>query len=57
VLNAQNTSQAGTTPFIGAVTWTPATLYSYLADMSPDAVKTRVQASAGVGRVTPDPSL
>jgi len=57
VLNAQNTSQAGTTPFIGAVTWTPATLYGYLADMSPDAVKARVQASAGVGRVTPDPSL
>ncbi len=57
VLNARNTSQGGTTPFIGPVTWNPSTFYSYVADASADAVKARVQASAGVGKVTPDPGL
>jgi pectate lyase len=57
VVNARNTAQAGGTPFIGAVTWAPSTYYSYSADTTADSVKARVQSSAGIGKVTPDPSL
>jgi len=57
VVNARNTAQAGGAPFIGAVTWAPSTYYSYSADTTADSVKARVQASAGIGKVTPDPSL
>ena len=57
VVNARNSSQAGALPFIGAVTWAPSAYYGYTADTSADSVKTRVQASAGIGKVMPDPSL
>jgi pectate lyase len=57
VINARNASQAGNLTFLGAVSWNPAANYSYVADMTADAVKEKVLASAGVGKVAPEPSL
>ena len=57
VINARNTSTNGTTPFVGPVSWNPADRYPYLPDQSAAAVAERVSGSAGVGRVTPDPTL
>ncbi|WP_417069253.1 pectate lyase family protein [Niveibacterium terrae] len=54
LINAQNGS--GSKPFIGAVSWAPTSHYSYSADTTVDAVRTRVAASAGVGKVSPVPT-
>ncbi|MFT4171856.1 MAG: hypothetical protein QM639_04810 [Rhodocyclaceae bacterium] len=40
--------------FLGAVTWSPS--YAYAPDSTPEAVRTRVQNSAGAGKVTPIPA-
>ncbi|MGC4087332.1 MAG: hypothetical protein QM756_05370 [Polyangiaceae bacterium] len=57
VINARNTAQGGTTPFIGPVSWKPSDFYSYTADASASAVKEKVLARAGVGKVSPDPAF
>jgi pectate lyase len=55
LVNARNTAQAGTTPFLGPADWTPADHYAYTADATPDAVRSNVLAGAGVGHVVPVP--
>lgn len=54
LIDARN--NGGSTPFIGPVTWSPAASYRYTADTSVDALRTKVAASAGIGKVTPVPS-
>ena len=54
LINAQN--NGGATPFIGPVTWSPAANYGYSADIDVAALRAKVAASAGVGKVTPVPS-
>ncbi|CAN7634359.1 pectate lyase family protein [Variovorax sp. LjRoot178] len=49
-------NNGGSTPFIGAVTWSPAASYAYTADTGVDALRAKVAASAGVGKVSPVPS-
>lgn len=54
LIDAKN--NGGSTPFIGPVTWSPTASYSYTADTSVDALRTKVAASAGIGKVSPVPS-
>ncbi|MFZ5892005.1 MAG: pectate lyase family protein [Myxococcota bacterium] len=57
IVDARNASQAGSTPFIGPVSWKPADAYAYNADSSASVVKEKVLARAGVGKVSPDPKF
>jgi len=54
LITAQN--NGGSTPFIGPVTWSPAASYSYTADTDVAALRSKVAASAGVGKVAAVPS-
>jgi len=54
LVNAQN--NGGSAPFIGAVTWSPAANYAYTADTDVATLRSKVAASAGVGKVTPVPA-
>jgi pectate lyase len=54
LINAQN--GGGSAPFIGPVTWSPAAAYAYTADTDVASLRSKVQASAGVGKVTPVPA-
>jgi pectate lyase len=57
VINARNAENGGATPFVGPVTWSPASRYAYTADTAAETVKQKVLARAGLGKVTPDPAL
>lgn len=54
LIDEQN--DGGSSPFLGGVTWSPAAAYSYAADGSVEALRAKVAASAGVGKVTPVPA-
>lgn len=57
VINARNAANGGATPFIGPVAWSPASKYSYVADTAAETVKQKVLTRAGIGKVTPEPTL
>ena len=54
LIDARNGS--GSSPFLGPVTWTPANEYSYTADTSVQTLRSKVAASAGIGKVSAVPS-
>jgi pectate lyase len=54
LINAQN--NGGSAPFIGPVTWSPAANYTYTADTDVAALRSKVAASAGIGKVASVPS-
>jgi pectate lyase len=54
LVDAKN--NGGSTPFLGAAPWKPADYYGYTPDTSVTALRSKVAASAGVGKVTPVPS-
>lgn len=53
VINAQNTEEGDSKPFLGPVTWSPSDHYSYTPLTSAADVRAQVKANAGVGKVTP----
>ena len=54
LIDARN--NGGSTPFIGPVTWSPAASYAYSADTDVAVLRSKVAASAGVGKVAAVPS-
>jgi pectate lyase len=53
VINAKNTAEGDSKPFLGPVTWSPSDHYSYTPLNSAADVRTQVKANAGVGKITP----
>ncbi|HSC67254.1 MAG TPA: hypothetical protein VLC79_06170 [Cellvibrio sp.] len=53
VINAQNTAEKASKPFLGPVTWAPRDHYVYAPLTSPDEVRSLVKANAGVKVINP----